>query len=543
MSKKKAQANLGRKAWNLFASVKLALSLLLALAVFSIAGTILPQNQHPAVYQQMLGDYAPLVRLLGLDDMYHAWWFLALLALLAANLVVCSLDRLPTTLKALRKDPDHELDHPRKAGKELLLAVAPEQAAQSARLILAKAVGPVHQKEAQGRVTLFAQRGAWSRFGVYIVHASVLIIFAGAIIGLLWGFDGYMNVSEGGQENVVRLMRGGELPLDFAVRLDKFSIEHYQNGMVSEYRSKLSFVKDGKALLTRDIVVNDPAKFEHVDFYQSSFGYDLGRAELLIGSQRLQLPPGGRAGLADGGMVTLRPNPQLVNQGADYAGVWAQLLLSTPGQGPRSLALFGPDSDRPALSAQISQMDTTEDEQNIYLKRLVITIFGLGAPQRVEFTGPGHKHLAGGGEAWLMDFSPLMNMGMFYQGPMARLGLHLPGQDPLDLTAFKAKDGAAADQAPPPVRLTKAELIAYTGLQAKFDPGVWFVWVGCVSMVLGFIVAFYFSHRKVWIIIERHDGGSRLSLAGGANKNRAGLGLLLNKIALELEQKPNGGSE
>jgi len=532
--------------WDLFASVKLALGLLLALAVASIAGTIIPQNAHPAAYQQLLGEYAPLARLLGLDDMYHAWWFLGLLALLAANLVICSLDRLPRTLAAVGKDPADDLARPRKASKEIRLATPPERAVELATAVLAKSLGRIHRQDADGRITLFAQKGAWSRFGVYAVHGSVLLIFAGAIIGLLWGFDGYMNITQGGQENVVRLTRGGEMPLPFAVRLDKFTIERYENGMVSEYRSKLSFIENGQAALTRDIIVNDPASFGSVDFYQSSFGYELHQAELQLGdgdqAQRLALPAGGRAKLPGGGTLSLRPNPHLADHGPDYDGVWAQALLSSPTHGPRSLALFGPKSGRPALSALIAEMETTEDEQSIYLKRLALTIFGLGAPQRVEFAGPGKKTLAGGGEAWLMDFSPLMNMGMFYQGPMARLGLHMPGQEPLELVAFQPKDAAAA-QAAPQVRLLAATLVPYTGLQAKYDPGVWFVWVGCICMVLGFVAAFYFSHRKVWIIIEKQGGGSKLSLAGGANKNHAGLGLLLNKIALALEQNPNGGSK
>ncbi|HHO47203.1 MAG TPA: cytochrome c biogenesis protein ResB, partial [Desulfobacteraceae bacterium] len=41
--------------WELFASVKLALFLLFTLAVTSIIGTIVPQNEAPGLYVQLYG--------------------------------------------------------------------------------------------------------------------------------------------------------------------------------------------------------------------------------------------------------------------------------------------------------------------------------------------------------------------------------------------------------------------------------------------------------------------------------------------------------
>ena len=78
-----------------FASVKLALVLLITLAITSILGTILPQGESMAFYEQ---GYSPitgkLIRLFQLYDMYHSWWFQWVLLLLTVNLLVCSAEEV-----------------------------------------------------------------------------------------------------------------------------------------------------------------------------------------------------------------------------------------------------------------------------------------------------------------------------------------------------------------------------------------------------------------------------------------------------------------
>ena len=544
MSKDKAKPSFGRSLWDFLASVKLALILLLALAVLSIIGTIVPQNQPEAFYHGYFGAFAATALKLGLDDTYHAPWFLFLLAMLAANLVICSIERLPLTLRLMRSDPAKELTKARKPTVELDLSVDPTEAVAKAEKLLGP-FGVVHKAADEGKTTLFAQKGAWSRLGVYVVHFSVLIIFIGAIIGLLVGFDGTMRIPQGQQADVVALDGGGR-KLPFSVRLDNFNISYYPSGQVSEYRSKLTFVQNGKDALTRDIIVNDPASFGGIDFYQSFFGYNLTKVKLMINSGdkavSADIAAGGTVELPGGGSVSLRVSPALRNKGPNYKGEWARIMLSTPQAGPRSMALFGPGAGRKSISAVISDLQTTEDEKAIYVQKLEVTINGLGQPFTVTFTPKGEPRqvLPGGGHVWLSDFNPMINMGMFYQGPMVRLGLHAPGSDPIELVAFKSKDPAAA---PPQVEIIAADMTPYTGLSVKYDPGVWFVFIGCGLMVAGFIIAFYFAHRKVWITVSPAQGSCHVAIAGGSNKNKAGLKLILGKLAANLRAQTEGGSE
>ena len=89
-----------KKIINFFASLKLTLFLLFALALTSIIGTIIPQGLNKSQYAK---HFSPVVfkifDTLNLFDMYHSWWFISLLALLIINLIFCSLKHYKVTLK------------------------------------------------------------------------------------------------------------------------------------------------------------------------------------------------------------------------------------------------------------------------------------------------------------------------------------------------------------------------------------------------------------------------------------------------------------
>jgi len=57
----------------------------------------------------------------------------------------------------------------------------------------------------------------------------------------------------------------------------------------------------------------------------------------------------------------------------------------------------------------------------------------------------------------------------------------------------------------------------YTGLQVAKDPGVWIVWLGCFLMVIGVYAAFFMSHRRIWIRIQK----GTVTMGGNASKNPA----------------------
>ncbi|MBW1798469.1 MAG: cytochrome c biogenesis protein ResB [Deltaproteobacteria bacterium] len=83
--------------------------------------------------------------------------------------------------------------------------------------------------------------------------------------------------------------------------------------------------------------------------------------------------------------------------------------------------------------------------------------------------------------------------------------------------------------------LDDLESAYYTGLQVNRDPGVNIVWLGCFLMVAGFFVAFFTSHRKIWVRLSEEKEGIRISVAGTANKNPVGFQRELENLTNDLK--------
>src|SRR5207302_7149193 len=102
------------RVWRFFCSLRLTLANLLLLFLAMIAGTFVnPQNDSLANIERALAGRAWTLRgyrWFELYDLFHSWWFTALLVSLALNLVACSLERLPRIWYLVRY-PERRLDH------------------------------------------------------------------------------------------------------------------------------------------------------------------------------------------------------------------------------------------------------------------------------------------------------------------------------------------------------------------------------------------------------------------------------------------------
>jgi cytochrome c biogenesis protein len=287
--------------WSFFSSVRLTIALLIIIALAAIIGTVIPQQDMASeAIQKLPPALAGLLKILQLYDLYHSTWFLLLMALLTVNLVVCSMNRLPSSLRLYRRTPDParpSLYEDLSPDRVLVAEGGAEGETEKMERVLGKSFGTAEHKKTEQAVYLWAQRGAWSYFGVYVIHAGVLVIILGAVIGSFLGFDGNVNIPEGGSADRIELRGGkGVMDLGFSVICDKFSVEFYDGGMPKLYKSDLSFMKQGEILARGSLVVNHPLEFDGIHFYQSSYGAIPGEALLKITNKREQLVRKARQG-------------------------------------------------------------------------------------------------------------------------------------------------------------------------------------------------------------------------------------------------------
>lgn len=279
-TRKPADASAVDQIWRFFASVRLSVVLLLSLAVTSVFGTVIPQNADPATYERKFGPvFYPVLDALNLFDMYHSWWFRLLLCLLIANLVVCSIQRLSSTWKVIfPKTPKYQPERFRKSAGRLewpVQGTSPEDLKNICEPYMRKHFTNirVEKRESGEGFLIFGEKGRWTRLGVYAVHFSVLLLMLGALIGSIFGYEGYMNVPEGETRQAFSLKNADQTrKLDFAIRCDDFTVSHYPSGRPKEYKSDIAIIENDEVVMERKLRVNDPIRYRGIKIFQSSYG-------------------------------------------------------------------------------------------------------------------------------------------------------------------------------------------------------------------------------------------------------------------------------
>ena len=272
--------------WRFFSSVKLTIALLVILAAVSVIGTLIPQREgaidfamgmNPRLFQVFMS--------LNLFDIYHSLLFRIILGFLVMNLVVCSIDRFPVTWKLFSYIPSPDKsrifqDIPTE--QTCILSGNSKHILDRIEEFLHKRYGKVFSKKGDKYSSFFVQTGRFSRFGVYIVHFSILLILAGGLVGSLFGFEGYVNIVEGDKTDKIHVSGSRQQKnLGFEIRCDRFTVSYYKSGMPKEYKSELTFIVNGKDVKRGTLLVNHPLHFRGITFYQASYGTIPGKKIIL----------------------------------------------------------------------------------------------------------------------------------------------------------------------------------------------------------------------------------------------------------------------
>lgn len=448
------QRGVVQEVWDFLCSLKLTIFLLITLAITSIIGTVIPQfpNIDERYWATISATRKALYEKLGFFDMYHSWWFLALLALFSINLIACSIKRLPHVFTFVSTPMTVLPDTQQKifASHEIKLQGSLEESRERlAAFLTSRIAAPVVTKEGS-HYHLFSQKNAWCRLGVYVVHFSILVIFAGAIIGNIWGYKGFVAIVEGDTVSTVKLRNGKEIPLGFVIKCDQFTVSFYDapgggpSQMPKEFKSILTITENGREVpgyKHARVVVNDPLTYKGITFYQSS---------------------------------------------------------------------YGPASDPSTFFFTVRQRSG-----------------GAAVPIAIR---PGMEtRLPDGRLATIVDLTD--NPG---EGQAAVLGVRSVGSDPKFFKVFKSNPSLDELRGDSLIfAFTGTDARMYTGLQVNKDPGVWVVWIGCIMMCVGLCIAFFMSHKRIWIVLQQ--GHARIY--GNASKNQPAFQTEFETLAEELRRQ------
>ncbi|HTZ18590.1 MAG TPA: cytochrome c biogenesis protein ResB [Dissulfurispiraceae bacterium] len=280
--------------WGLFSSVKLAVIVFSVISATSVIGTILEQQAEPArnikLLAKFFGDSAApsvfgVLDSMGFTDMFSSWWFMGLLFIFAANLIVCSIERLPRIWKIVR-EPIKPLNEERlntaTHKREITLRGKADRAQQKSLEGLKKIGLRGSLRKDGDAAQICAERGRYSRLGVYVTHLSILLILIGAVVGMKFGFNGHLNLLEGTSSAVAFKGNGQEIPLGFEIRCDNFEVSFYPDSeSPKSYKSELVVLEQGREVMKQEIEVNTPLRYKGITFYQSSYGFSPNRNALF----------------------------------------------------------------------------------------------------------------------------------------------------------------------------------------------------------------------------------------------------------------------
>ncbi len=466
----------------LLCSVRLGVTLLVLLALACLIGMLVMQ-QNVEGFARYFAALTPAQRMvygkLGLFDIYHAWYFNALLCIVSLNIILASIDRFPKTWLYVSKPnltvPVRWLRDQKQTAEIEMNGTTTEIAEKAAAAMKRIGWRKVATAEKGGNIFVFGQSGVWNRFGAYAVHVGLLTIFTGGFLTAQLGSTGQMPLAPGETTN---LMSDTVVLLDEAREVTKrlpFDIycSDVQQKLIKKDES-ISAMNTIDWITTFTITdetgthqalaqMNKPFDYRGYRFFQASF-IPVGRARNITviakpasGSEEqvVNIPRNGSATLTDNTQIkfsefrgNFRIGPEDPNEDTSaYPNPAAVLQVTQPGTPPQTAYAFGP------------QMTN-------------IPVAG--------------KPVAG--------------------------------------YTFQLKDfEKVADQ---------------HVLSVQRDPGATVVYIGFILLFLTLSAVFLFSHQRVWVAIESGEGGiSKLVLGGNSNRSLGAFDEKFKRFVNDLEAK------
>jgi cytochrome c biogenesis protein len=468
------------KLLNLLSSVRFGVTLLVLLVVASMIGMLIMQ-QNVEGFDKYYAERTPSQQLLwgalGWFDIYHVWYFNALLLVLSLNIVLASIDRFPKAWTFFSR-PKLDAGATWLKGQEQSATMKLEgQSRQSVAERIASACKSVGFKtkvtEKGNKTFVFAEKDRWNRLGAYAVHVALLTIFTGGFLTSQFGRTGQMFLKPGMTESTMmetQFKLDRQQPVTLQLPFEVTCTDIYQtlirdDGSITaantiDWMTRIK-IKDESGEHEGLVHMNAPFDYRGYRFFQAS------------------ISPAGKART-----VTVRLNPEAGGEPLD---------VTLPRDGSTTL----PDGTRIALAdfwADVSQ----------------------GPQENVDTSD--------------------------YDNPAAVLSVTPPGGQPERAFAFPPEMAENAPIAKKAVggytyRLTNFEKAANAHiLSIQHDPGSTVVYIGFGLLGLTLIAVFFFSHQRVWALVEEQSVGDYDALKGkyevviGGNTNR-------NRLAFETRFK------
>ncbi|MGO1348836.1 MAG: cytochrome c biogenesis protein ResB [Brevibacterium aurantiacum] len=322
-----------RWAWRQLTTMRVALILLLVLALAAIPGSLLPQRiQDPGRVNTFLesnGAWGQFLDTIQMFDVYSSIWFSAIYLLLMISLIGCVIPRSAQHWKAMRSAPPKA---PRRLGRmpgyeTFTSATGSAESRESADqdfLDTAQArLKKLGYRTVRHDDHVAAERGYLSETGNLVFHIALLVATLTMAIGSLFGYQGQRILVEGDTftNSLVAYdsfepgsyYDADNLP-DFRLKLDSFESTFddqapgSQFGQPRTFDAEVTATADGKSE-KHTLRVNEPVRVGGTGVYLTGNGYAPevtvkdAKGQVVQSGPQVFIPDGGDPGYTSEGVV------------------------------------------------------------------------------------------------------------------------------------------------------------------------------------------------------------------------------------------------
>ena len=484
---KRRSAPIGNRFLDFISSVRFGVSLLIALVVLSMIGMLIVQ-QNVNGFDAYFASLTPAEKLvygrLGFFDIYHSWYFNFLLLVLSLNIVLASIDRFPSAWSYIAKPKTWAtrkwLHAQQQSSNVELPGVDLNDSISVVKSAFEKNGFKATISEKHGLHYVFGERGKWNRIGAYIVHIALLTLFLGHFVALQTGFDADVRMIPGQETSEIQMI---QFDLD---KKEKFNVQ-------------LPF-----AITCTDI-------------------------------QQKLIDPHGSIDVTN----TLDWRTQMRVDDPQYGTTVADISMNKPFS-YRGYRFFQAQTI-PVGNAREITLDLTSQSS--------------GETQKVTIPRLGNSTLPDGTNVEFAEFLPDFVFNSDgkpdtrsgeYNNPVAVLNVTPPNGDRTRVFAFA---GSIAENIPVGApkagykwRLAEYEKSPFAHvLSIKYDPfnGAFIAWYfGGFGLIAALGFVFFFSHRRIWALLEPNANGSEVTLGGHTNRNHAGFQEKFARVLADIKKEP-----
>ena len=277
--------------WRRLTSVKWAIGLILAAALFSAVGVVIPQvppqladipaqvEEHIEAQRPTWGWFTDVLAEFpwfyetngGVFNLYKQPYWYAVVALVALAISVCTVSRAPPIWRTVRRPPKRVNAAYFERARHRYAVDAPPgtdpAAALSERLKAARyRVEPIPSSD--GATLLFADRFGWAQLATFITHLALLILLGATLVTKFAGEEYQFWVAEG--ESHPLFAPGAERP-QVQIIVDDAVARFADDGQALDFRSLVRVAEGGTEVAGGDVTVNGPLHAAGYRVHQAAY--------------------------------------------------------------------------------------------------------------------------------------------------------------------------------------------------------------------------------------------------------------------------------